>query len=348
MRDDGKPLLQTLRGNVLQRPPLWMMRQAGRYLPEYRQLRSTAGSFLDLCYNAEFSAEVTLQPLRRFNFDAAIIFSDILVVPHALGLHLEFREGEGPHLQTLDETSVVNGLKDEMDPRFINPVYEALREVKKVLTQDFPETTLIGFVGAPWTLATYIAEGKGSADHGAAKRWAYRNPDNFSLLIEKLTHFLVQHLVGQIKAGAEVVQIFDSWGGELPPEQFERWCIEPTLKIVNGVREHYPNIPIICFPRACGTKIIRFAEAVKNVCIGVDTIEDPLTLNRYIEKTCVLQGNLDPMALIAGGKALDKAVDTIINGFSGRPFIFNLGHGIRKETPVAHVEQLVKRVRNLS
>jgi uroporphyrinogen decarboxylase len=341
----SKPFLETLAGKSSAIPPLWMMRQAGRYLPEYRELRAKSGSFLNLCYNPKQAAEVTLQPIRRFAFDAAVIFSDILVVPHALGLNLSFAEGEGPRLETITQTSELHRLSEKLNPEFTEPVYEAIRQVKKDLTSHHPRTALLGFVGAPWTLATYIVAGKGSADHGQAKLWAYADPEGFGQLIEKLVAALVMHLDGQIKAGAEAVQIFDSWGGELAPDQFNQWCLRPIQKVVEAIRRLHPHIPVICFPRAAGTKLLNFARHIPNVCIGLDTTEDRQYICAHIAEGCVLQGNLDPFALISGGKALDKAVDNILADLQGHPFIFNLGHGIRPETPITHVEQMIARVR---
>jgi uroporphyrinogen decarboxylase len=341
----SQPFLRTLAGQTGVTPPLWMMRQAGRYLPEYRQVRAKAGSFLDLCYNPELAAEVTLQPIHRFEFDAAVIFSDILVIPHALGLDLAFAEGEGPLLQIVHSGQEIAALRAELDPRFIEPVYEALRRVKKGLMADYPSTALLGFAGAPWTLATYMASGKGSADHREAKLWAYAEPEVFQELIDRLTAAVITHLGNQIEAGADAVQIFDSWGGELAPEQFEQWCLRPLQEIVAALREKHPAVPVICFPRAAGTKLARFVYQLPGVCVGLDTTEDRQHICSFVPSSCVLQGNLDPFALIAGGKALDKAVDSILADFAGHPFVFNLGHGIRPETPIAHVEQMIRRVR---
>ena len=318
------------------------MRQAGRYLPEYRQLRAKAGSFLDLCYTPELAAEVTLQPIRRFGFDAAILFSDILIIPHALGLHLDFLEGEGPKLETVTSADELRKLRTELDAGCIEPVYEALRRVKSELPD---EVTLIGFVGAPWTVATYMTAGGGSKDHVEARLWALRDPEGFGQLIDRLVSASIEHLCGQIAAGAEAVQIFDSWAGELPTAEFERWCIDPVVRIVAGVRERYPGFPIIAFPRAAGGKLRQAAARLRDVAIGLDASEDISAVGDWIPASTPLQGNLDPIALVAGGAVLDAAIDRVLGDFADRPHIFNLGHGIRQETPIAHVERLVARVR---
>ncbi|MGQ4274312.1 uroporphyrinogen decarboxylase [Terrihabitans sp. B22-R8] len=338
----AKPFLRVLAGEVLDTPPLWMMRQAGRYLPEYRALRAEAGSFLDLCYNPEFAAEVTLQPIRRFGFDAAILFSDILIIPHALGLGLQFLEGEGPKLEVIRDAAELGRLRNELDSSKTKPVYDAIRLIRTSLPT---EVALIGFVGAPWTVATYIAAGGGSKDHAEARLWALRDPQGFDQLMRRLIDASVEHLAGQIEAGAEAVQIFDSWGGELPPREFEHWCIRPVAEIVARLRALHPTVPIIAFPRGAGSKLQRFGEGVPGVAIGLDTAESPSGAALLLPADRVTQGNLDPLVLVAGGAALDRAVDDILEGFSNRSHVFNLGHGIRQETPIAHVEQLVRRVR---
>jgi uroporphyrinogen decarboxylase len=319
-----------------------MMRQAGRYLPEYKALRAEAGSFLDLCYRPDFAAEVTLQPIRRFGFDAAILFSDILIIPHALGLNLQFLEGEGPRLETVTSTGELSKLSDELDPAKIGAVYEAVGLIRSALPS---EVTLIGFVGAPYTVATYIACGGGSKDHAEARLWAFRDPDGFGQLINRLVAHSVTHLSGQIRAGAEVVQIFDSWAGELPPAEFARWCIAPIAEMVRQLGILHPDVPVIAFPRGSGTKLQMFADGVPGVAIGLDTAESAAGASALLPPGRVVQGNLDPLSLVAGGAALDRSVADVMDGFAGRPHIFNLGHGIRQETPIPHVEQLVARVR---
>jgi uroporphyrinogen decarboxylase len=318
------------------------MRQAGRYLPEYRELRAKAGSFLDLCYTPDFAAEVTLQPIRRFGMDAAILFSDILIIPHALGLRLDFLEGEGPKLETITSAANLGRLSARLDPDKTGKVYEAIGRIRSELPA---ETTLIGFVGGPWTVATYVVCGGGSPDHAEARIWALRDPEGFGQLIARLVDASVEHLAGQIEAGAEAVQIFDSWAGELPDAEFLRWCVEPLKEIVSRLHTRHPDVPVIVFPRAAGTKLAAIAEAIPGVAIGLDTAESPAGIDALLSKDRTVQGNLDPLALIAGGASLDAEIDRIVSGFSGRPHIFNLGHGIKPQTPIAHVERLVARVR---
>jgi len=337
----SRPVLDVLHGKALARPPVWLMRQAGRYLPEYRELRARAGSFLDLCYSPELAAEVTLQPIRRFGFDAAILFSDILIIPHALGLGLTFAEGEGPKLETLD-AGTVDRLAPALDPEKCGRVYAAVRRVRSALPA---ETTLIGFVGGPWTVATYIAAGGSSSDHAEARLWALGDPESFARLIERLVDASVAHLSGQIEAGAEAVQIFDSWAGELPESEFLRWCVGPVSEIVRRLRHKHPGIPVIVFPRAAGTKLAAVAAAMPDVALGLDTAESPEGVGRLLPASTPVQGNLDPLVLIRGGAALDREIDRIRSAFAGRPHIFNLGHGIKPQTPIAHVERLVARLR---
>jgi uroporphyrinogen decarboxylase len=318
------------------------MRQAGRYLPEYRALRADAGSFLDLCYTPAKAAEVTLQPIRRFGFDAAILFSDILIIPHALGLGLDFLEGEGPRLETVSSAAELTKLSGELDREKTGRVYEAVAQVRAALPA---ETTLIGFVGGPWTVATYIVAGRSSPDHAEARAWALSDPDGFERLIDRLVEASVEHLAGQIEAGAEAVQIFDSWAGELPEPEFFRWCVEPVREIVTRLRALHPAVPIIVFPRAAGSKLGLVAQHISDVAIGLDTAESPEGIEALLPLTTPVQGNLDPLVLIAGGPALDREIDRIRGAFAGRPHIFNLGHGIKPHTPIPHVERLVARLR---
>lgn len=338
----SKPLLAVLNGARTERPPVWLMRQAGRYLPEYRELRAKAGSFLDLCYNPDFAAEVTLQPIRRFGFDAAILFSDILIIPHALGLKLDFLQGEGPKLETVACAAELAKLSPELDREKTGKVYQAVRQVRAALPA---QTTLIGFVGAPWTVATYMAGGSGSSDHADARLWALQDPDGFGQLIDRLVAASIEHLSGQIEAGAEAVQIFDSWAGELPDSEFERWSLKPMAEIAAGLRKRHPGIPVIAFPRAAGSKLVRVARHLADCTIGLDTGESPEAVRTLLPPGMGVQGNLDPLALVAGGARLDAEIDRICEGFADRPHIFNLGHGIRQETPIAHVERLVTRLR---
>ena len=335
-----KRLVRVLEGEVERTPPVWLMRQAGRYLPEYRALRAQAGSFWAMALTPKYAAEVTLQPVRRFGFDAAILFSDILTVPEALGQKVSFTEGEGPSLVPVTSAKGFDENRDHW-ARYFEPVYEALRLTK----EDLPEgTALLGFAGAPWTLATYLAAGKGGDEQKAAKLWAYRDAEGFGYLLDILAECVAFHLIRQIDAGADAVQIFDSWASGLPDSLFRQVVIEPTKKIVKAVRAARPDAKIIGFPRAAtlaGYEIYVQATAVDAVSL------DTAAPMRWAAENlvCALQGNLDPIALIAGGAALDRAVDEILEAMQGRSHIFNLGHGILPETPIAHVEQLLKRIR---
>jgi uroporphyrinogen decarboxylase len=338
-----KPFLDVLAGQRQRVPPVWMMRQAGRYLPEYRDLRTKAGSFLDLCFNPEWAAEVTLQPIRRFGFDAAIIFSDILVVPHALGRVVRFEAGEGPRLDPLDTPDKIATLATAADFTTLEPVYEALRRVRTALA---PEVTLIGFCGAPWTVATYMVAGRGTPDQAPARLLAYREPDAFARLIDVLVENSIDYLLGQLTAGADALQIFDTWAGVLPPREFARWSIEPTRRIVAGVRAKAPDAKIIGFPRGAGAQLPAYVEATKVDGVSIDWTAEPALIRERVQNRVAVQGNLDPLALIAGGAALDRAVDDALANYAGGRYIFNLGHGIQPETPIAHVERMLKRVRD--
>jgi uroporphyrinogen decarboxylase len=335
-----RKLVRVLEGEAEKTPPVWLMRQAGRYLPEYRELRAKAGSFWAMALTPTYAAEVTLQPIRRFGFDAAILFSDILTVPEALGQKVTFTEGEGPSLTPV--TSVKGFVEDrEGWARYFEPVYEALRLTRAGLHD---ETTLLGFAGAPWTLATYLAAGAGGDEQKAAKLWAYRDPEGFGYLLDILAECVAFHLIRQLDAGADAVQIFDSWAGGVPAALFESVVIAPTKKIVAAVRAAKPGARIIGFPRA--TTLAGYEAYAKAT--GVDALSlDTSAPMGWVAKnlTCAVQGNLDPIALIAGGAALDRAVDDILSAMDGWPHIFNLGHGILPETPIAHVEQLLKRIR---
>lgn len=336
-------LIRVLNGNPVWPPPLWLMRQAGRYLPEYRELRAKAGSFWTMCNSPELAAEVTLQPIRRFGFDAAIIFSDILTVPVALGCPVTFEEGEGPRL-----TPVTNANGFNRDPSHwaeaLASAYETLKRVRKGLG---PETTLIGFAGAPWTLATYLAAGRGGDEQKAAKLWGYRDPESFAGLLDVLGECVAFHLIHQLDAGADVVQIFDSWASGLPAHAFARWIVEPTKKIVGRIRAVHPKAKIIGFPRAstlAGYEL--YARETGVDALSLDTSAPMSWARTTLSGRVALQGNLDPIALIAGGAALDESVDEILNALKGTRFIFNLGHGILPETPITHVERLIARVRS--
>ena len=336
-------ILNVLAGRTPGRTPMWLMRQAGRYLPEYREVRAKAGSFLDLCFNPALAAEVTLQPIRRFGFDAAILFSDILVIPHALGQKVTFEAGEGPHLSpTIDSGSGMIGLAREIDAHALEPVFETIEKVRAALPRD---VALLGFCGAPWTVATYMVAGHGTPDQAPARLFAYRDPHGFQQLIDCLVQASIDYLVAQFRAGVDAVQLFDTWAGVLGPEEFDRWCTRPAGRIVAGLRQQVPDAKIIGFPRGAGTSLVRYADTVAFNAVGLDWMIDREFARDQIQSRRPVQGNLDPLALLAGGTALDREVDSILAAFSAKPFIFNLGHGILPETPIAHVEQMVARVR---
>jgi uroporphyrinogen decarboxylase len=335
-------LLQVLSGETVRPPPIWLMRQAGRYLPEYRQIREKAGSFLDLCLNPELAAEVTLQPLRRFDLDAAIVFSDILIVPHALGQKLDFVEGEGPKLEPIRSGKDLARLDPAAAAGRFAPVYETLRRVRAELPETVP---VIGFCGAPWTVATYMVEGQGSKDQAQARLWAYRDPASFQQLIDLLVETSIAYLLGQVEAGAGALQIFDSWAGSLPDDAFARWCSYPTRAIVAGVKAEAPHIPIIGFPRGCGAGAERYAQETGIDAIGCDTSMPLGFINENLQSRLPVQGNLDPLLLLTGGEHLERRVRAILDTLGGGPFIFNLGHGILPETPPEHVARLVALVK---
>ncbi|WP_417320836.1 uroporphyrinogen decarboxylase [Emcibacter sp.] len=331
---ENKRFIQTLKGQVTDRPPFWFMRQAGRYLPEYMAVRKEAGSFLDLCYNPDFAVEVTLQPLRRYDMDAAILFSDILVIPHALGQHLEFRQGEGPVLEPVDDPEKLGKLTlDNLHDR-LAPVYETVSR----LSREIPShTALIGFAGAPWTVASYMVGGKGSPDQAAARLWAYSDEKAFQALMELLVEATSQYLIRQAEQGAEVLQIFDTWAGNLPMEEFRKWCMAPTKRIVENIRARFPEIPVIGFPRGAGPRYPDYVRETGVSAVSIDTSMPTDWARENIQSLCPVQGNLDPLLLVSGGPALEKAVAAILDSLSGRPFIFNLGHGIVPQTPPEHV-----------
>jgi uroporphyrinogen decarboxylase len=337
-----KPILRVLAGERLGVPPIWLMRQAGRYLPEYRAIREKAGSFLDLCFNPKLAAEVTLQPIRRFGFDAAILFSDILVVPHALGQRVTFETGEGPRLDAIDKPEAQQGLQRDIDHEKLAPIYETIARVKQYLP---PDVALLGFCGAPWTVATYMIAGFGTPDQFPARIFAYRHPKEFADLIDLLVGASAEYLVRQFEAGVDAVQIFDTWAGILPAAEFQRWCVEPTARIVKAVRQRIPGAKIIGFPRGAGTELSNYLAAVPVDAVGLDWMIELGFAREHVQRLRPIQGNLDPLALLVGGKALDDAVDTILAAFTQGPFIFNLGHGVLPDTPTEHVEQLIKRVR---
>ena len=336
-----KPLLAVLRGERRDPPPIWLMRQAGRYLPEYRALRQDKGGFLDLVYDPPAAAEVTLQPLRRFAFDGAILFSDILIVPHAIGQHLWFEAGEGPRLAPPLAEARIGDLKPAMER--LQPIYETVRLVKAALA---PETTFLGFAGSPWTVATYMIAGQGSREQAEARVLAYRDPAKLDAILDLIATVTVEYLSGQIDAGVEAVQLFDSWSGSLAPEQFERLVIARTAWIVDELKKRHPQVPVIGFPKGAGGKLGAYARETGVDAVGIDETVDPAWADRELPEGMPAQGNLDPLAILAGGEVMRRSVTRILDAFEGRPHIFNLGHGIGKETPIAHVEALVALVKS--
>ena len=336
-----KPLLAVLRGERRDPPPLWMMRQAGRYLPEYRELRREKGSFLDLVYDSEAAAEITLQPLRRFPaLDAAILFSDILIVPFAIGQNLSLITGEGPRLTPPLATTALDQLTAY--PARLDPIYDTVRRVKAQLPAD---KTLIGFAGSPWTVATYMIAGEGSREQADARRMAYSDPGAFGEIIARIEEVTVGYLTGQVEAGAEALQLFDSWAGSLSPGQFEQWVIAPTARLVATLKERHPEVPVIGFPKGAGGKLASYVRETGIASVGLDETVDPVWAAKALPERFPLQGNLDPLALVAGGEALESAVKRILDAFAGRPHIFNLGHGILQDTPIANVERLIALVK---
>jgi uroporphyrinogen decarboxylase len=338
----GKKLVRVLEGKHEVVPPIWLMRQAGRYLPEYRAIREKAGGFLDLCFNPKLATEVTLQPIRRFGFDAAILFSDILVVALALGRKVEFLAGEGPKLEPLRDADALSTMREEVDRNVLAPVYETVRQIRALLDD---KTALIGFCGAPWTVATYIVAGQATSDQAPARLFAHRDPENFSRLIDRLVDASIEYLANQLQSGADCVQIFDTWAGVLGPEQFDRWCIAPAQKIVEGVRRRVPRAKIIGFPRGAGAMTIPYVEMTGVNAIGIDWTFERAIAREALQSRVPVQGNVDPLALLSGGAALDREVDDVLRHLGDGPLIFNLGHGILPDTPIAHVERMLKRVR---
>ncbi|MFM9941516.1 MAG: uroporphyrinogen decarboxylase [Hyphomicrobiaceae bacterium] len=336
--------LEPFKGKALTPPPIWLMRQAGRYLPEYRQIRAKAGGFLDLVYNPELAAEVTLQPIRRYGFDAAILFSDILVVPDALGQPLRFAEGEGPLLDPITSAGELSRLR----PAATRPKFAKVAETVQRLRQDLPsETALIGFCGAPWTVATYMVEGKGSKDQAAARLWAYRDREAFQSLIDMLVEVSVDYLSQQVAAGADALQIFDTWAGSLPDDELDRWVVEPTKAIVAAIKAKHPGVPIVGFPRGIGAQSLWYVSETEVNGVGCDTSMAPFMMSEAFDgENIVVQGNLDPLLLVAGGDALEERTLEILDRMAGKPFIFNLGHGIVPQTPPENVARLVEIVRD--
>ncbi len=337
---EPRPLLAVLKGERRDPPPVWLMRQAGRYLPEYRALRAEKGGFLALAYDSDSACEITLQPIRRFGFDGAILFSDILVIPHALGQDLRFEAGEGPRLSP---TLVDHALTSLVAvPERLLPIYETVRKVRAGLPG---ETTFLGFAGSPWTVATYMVAGQGSKEQAETRRMAYRDPEAFGAIIDALVDATADYLSNQIKAGVDAVQLFDSWSGSLAPREFERWVIAPTVELVKRLHARHPGVPVIGFPKGAGEKLPAYARETGVDAVGLDETVDPVWANANLPANLPVQGNLDPLALIAGGARLDEAIDAIRGAFPDRPHVFNLGHGILLDTPIAHVEQLLVRLR---
>jgi len=335
-----KPLLAVLRGERRDPPPMWLMRQAGRYLPEYRVLRATKGGFLDLAYDPGAATEVTLQPLKRFAFDGAILFSDILVVPHAMGMDLSFVAGEGPRLAPPMAEARIRDLEPQMDR--LDPIYETVRRVKAELS---PATTFLGFAGSPWTVATYMIAGQGSREQAEARQLAYSDPGKMSAMLDIVASVTVDYLSRQIEAGVDAVQLFDSWAGSLAPDQFERHVIARTAWIVDQLKARHPDTPIIGFPKGAGGKLRAYAAETGVDAVGLDETVDPAWAARELPPGLAVQGNLDPLALVAGGEALRVGVKRVLDALGDRPHIFNLGHGIQQTTPIAHVEELVALVK---
>ncbi len=334
-------LLKTLCGDKELQTPVWLMRQAGRYLPEYRALRAEKGGFLALVYDSDAAAEITLQPIRRFGFDGAILFSDILIVPYAMGQNLEFLAGEGPRLsprlidQSLESLTRV--------PERLSPIYQTVAKVKAGLGK---ERTLLGFAGSPWTVATYMVAGEGSRDQHLTRALAYRDPAGFQAIIDGIVNVTIEYLSGQIAAGAEAVQLFDSWAGSLSPSEFETWVIAPNQAITEAVKARYPDVPIIGFPKGAGEKLPAYARETGVDAVGLDETIDPRWAAKALPENMPVQGNLDPLLLLAGGDALEERARRILECFASRPHVFNLGHGIDKETPIENVERLLALVRN--
>ena len=333
-------LLDTLRGANAAQRPVWLMRQAGRYLPEYRALRAEKGGFLALVYDSEAAAEITMQPIRRYGLDGAILFSDILIVPYAMGQDLEFLVGEGPRLSPRLVDTVLENL--HAVPERLKPIYATVKAVKAMLPAD---KTMLGFAGSPWTVATYMVAGEGSRDQHDTRAMAYRDPGAFQAIIDAITTVTIEYLIGQIVAGAEAVQLFDSWAGSLAPAEFERWVIAPNARIVAALAARYPHIPVIGFPKGAGEKLPAYARETRVAALGLDETIDPVWAAQVLPAGLPVQGNLDPLLLIAGGAELERQTLRILDAFADRPHIFNLGHGIGQTTPLEHVGELLSLVR---
>ena len=343
MQTSDKTIMRALAGQALTTPPVWMMRQAGRYLPEYRATRAQAGSFLDLCYTPDLAAEVTLQPIRRYGFDAAILFADILLVPQALGADLWFVEGEGPRLSTITSAADLAKLKPAAEiHETLAPVYETVRILKRTLPS---ETTLIGFAGAPWTVATYMIAGRGTKEQGPARQLMYGDRATFDALMDLLTEATANYLIAQIEAGAEVVKLFDSWAGALPGTVFHKYATEPALRIIERIHAAHPEVPVIGFPRQAGEKVVPFVQRTGVAACAIDTNVDPAWAAANLQPLTCVQGNLDPTLLITGGEELTRSVQETAAHFAGGAYIFNLGHGITPEADPANVDVMLKALR---
>jgi len=335
----NKPLLDVLDHQRRCPPPIWLMRQAGRYLPEYRSVREKAGDFLKLCFSPELAAEVTLQPVRRFGFDAAILFSDILVVPYALGQSVAFATGDGPRLDAIDDAKALRKLRSELDHERLMPVYETIARVKSQLPAN---ATLLGFCGAPWTLATYMIAGAGTPDQIPAREFAYRAPELFQQLLDVLVEASAAYLIRQFEAGVDAVQIFDTWAGVLPDEEFDRCCIEPCARIIALVRARIPRAKFIGFPRGAGLLYERYVRATWVDAISLDTAVPAGFAHDRLQPLAAVQGNLDPVILLVGGAPLKQAVNALRRALGGGGFIFNLGHGVLPQTSPEHIAMLAK------
>ncbi len=337
-------MLRVLRGETVSPPPIWLMRQAGRYLPEYRERRATAPNFLDFCYTPDLAIEVTLQPIERFGFDAAILFSDILVIPDALGQSVAFEEGKGPVLEPLTKANDIETLSLEAVEDHLAPVFKTVSGLREALPE---ETALIGFAGAPWTVALYMIEGRSGTEGETLRRWSYEDPESLDRLMDVLCGATIRYLDQQVRHGADVLQLFDSWAGLVPDGAFERWITEPTRRIVDGVRTTHPDVPIIGFPRNAGIRIENYVSMTGIDAVGLDAgVPLDWARDRLQDKVAV-QGNLDNQLLVVGGDAMDAAVDRILATLGAGPMIFNLGHGIVPQTPPENVARLVERVRKV-
>jgi uroporphyrinogen decarboxylase len=346
VRDAGaKPLLRALGGEAVWPPPMWLMRQAGRYLPEYREVRAEAGDFVTLCTTPELAAEVTLQPIRRYGMDGAILFSDILMVPWAMGQKLRFAEGEGPLLEPVRDAAAVAALDAAALRERAAPIFQTVQLVRAALAAHAPKVGLIGFAGSPFTVACYMVEGRGGKDFAHARIMAHADPQLFGKLIRILTEATADYLLAQVEAGAEVLMLFDSWAGLLPPAQFRRWVIEPTAALLRVLKKHHPSVPVVGFPRLAGPMLTEYVSRTGVNAAAMDTTLDPRWAAQAVPKMVALQGNLDPLALVAGGIALEAETRSILGAMRGRPFVFNLGHGIVPQTPPENVAALVRLVR---